>query len=282
VSQRESFRATTRGGRLGGWLGGDGEPLLLLHGGPGLSYEVLDDVAADVGEGFRIAAYQQRGLEPSTLEGPFSVEQEITDAIAVLDALGWERAWIAGHSWGGHLALRLVAAHPERLLGALSIDPIGVIGDGGTSGFVAEMIGRLPQAASDRVRELEQRDARGDATHEEAMESFELCWPCYFADYWSAPPMPRVRMSMDAHNGVMAGIDEGTGEVAAELAKGAVPLRFLAGGASPIPWGQACRATANLSERIGLTVVPQAGHLPWHEAPGCVREALMALRADAG
>jgi proline iminopeptidase len=157
VSRRESFRAATRGGELGGWITGEGEPLLLLHGGPGLSFEVLADIAADVGEGFRIAAYQQRGLEPSTLEGPFSVEQEIADVVAVLDALGWERAWVAGHSWGGHLVLRLIAAHPERLLGALSIDPIGVVGDGGDGGFSAEMVARLPLAAGDRVRELEER-----------------------------------------------------------------------------------------------------------------------------
>ena len=279
MGERESFLAPTRGGQLGGWIEGEGEPLLLLHGGPGLSYEILDEVAADVGEGYRIAAYQQRGLEPSTLEGPFSVEQEIADTIAVLDALGWEHAWIAGHSWGGHLALRLVAAHPERLLGVLSIDPIGVVGDGGTGGFVAEMIGRLPSAAGERVREIEELDERGEATLDESMESLELCWPCYFADFSNAPPMPPVRISMDAHNGISVGMDQGTEEVAAELAKGAVPLRLLAGGASPIPWGQACRATANLSERIGLTVVPQAGHMPWHEAPGCVRAALIALRA---
>ena len=128
-----------------------------------------------------------------------------------------------------------------------------------------------------RVRAIEELDERGEATLAESMESLQLCWPCYFADFSSAPPMPPVRISMEAHNGVMAGMDQGTDEVAAELVNTTVPVRLLAGGASPIPWGQACRATANLSERIGLTVVPQAGHMPWHEAPGCVREALLAL-----
>lgn len=32
------------GGRLGGWVGGDGVPVLLLHGGLGLSFEYLDEL----------------------------------------------------------------------------------------------------------------------------------------------------------------------------------------------------------------------------------------------
>ena len=33
------------GGELGGWVTGDGPGVLLTHGGPGLSYEVMDDLA---------------------------------------------------------------------------------------------------------------------------------------------------------------------------------------------------------------------------------------------
>jgi pimeloyl-ACP methyl ester carboxylesterase len=43
------------------------------------------------------------------------------------------------HSWGGHLALRLAAAHPERLLGVLAVDPLGIVGDGGMAAFDTEM-----------------------------------------------------------------------------------------------------------------------------------------------
>lgn len=95
--------------------------------------------APELGMGFRVAGYQQRGLNPSTLEGPFTVSQAINDMVAVLDALEWSRSLIVGHSWGGQLALRVTAAHPERLLGALAVDPLGIVGDGGMAAFEAEM-----------------------------------------------------------------------------------------------------------------------------------------------
>src|SRR3954452_17391138 len=105
--ERASFAAEVPGGRRWVWTSGDGAPVLLLHGGPGMNYRYLDWLAEELGRGFALGAYQQGGLAPSTEEGPFAVEREVADALAVLDALGWERAWVVGHSWGGHLLLHL-------------------------------------------------------------------------------------------------------------------------------------------------------------------------------
>jgi len=53
------------------------------------------------------------------------------DVLALLDHLAIERAFVVGHSWGGHLAMHLAAKHPERLLGLVSVDPLGALPDGG-------------------------------------------------------------------------------------------------------------------------------------------------------
>ena len=82
-------------------------------------------------------------MEPSAVDGPYSVAADVGDARRVLDALGWQRAYVVGHSWGGHLALH-VAAMPERLLGVLSVDPLGSIGDGRWPEFDEEIFRRTP------------------------------------------------------------------------------------------------------------------------------------------
>jgi pimeloyl-ACP methyl ester carboxylesterase len=256
---------------------GQGAPVLLLHGGPGLSYEYLDDLAVELGLEYRIAAYQQRGLEPSTLEGPFTIAQAITDALAVLDALEWSRALIVGHSWGGHLALRFAAAHPGRLLGALAVDPLGIAGDGGMAGFEAEMSARTPKEGRDRARELDERAMAGEGTAADGLEALRIMWPAYFADPETAPAMPPIRMSVEAYSGIIAEVTTGTDEVAAKLATGGVPYGVVAGAGSPMPWGQAARATAELAPQAFLTVVPAAGHFPWLDVPGSVRKALKRL-----
>lgn len=278
VGVREDLAVPIPGGRLCGWIDGDGIPVLLLHGGPGLSFEYLDEVAADIGEGYRIAAFQQRGLAPSTAEGPFTMAQAIDDVITVLDALAWDRVMLVGHSWGAHLALRVVAAHPDRLLGALALEPIGVVGDGATAAFEAEMAARTPQAARNRMVELDQRAMAGKGTPAEMRESLQLVWPAYFADPAHTSAMPEVRVSIEAYSGLIHTLTHDTDAVAANLSAGAAPYHVIAGAGSPIPWGQAARASAELSPRGTLTVLPGAGHFPWFEAPGCVRTGLEHLR----
>lgn len=50
---------------LGGWTRNsrppDGPPVLLLHGGPGMAYTYLDTLDDEIGDGYRVAAFQ-RGM----------------------------------------------------------------------------------------------------------------------------------------------------------------------------------------------------------------------------
>src|SRR3954471_14358584 len=151
------MRTELRAGELGGWLRPshppEGPPVLLLHGGPGMAYTYLDSLADEIGDGYQVAAFQQRGLEPSTTGGPFDLETAVADVAAVLDALGWDRAWVLGHSWGGHLLLHCGVAIPERLLGGLAVDLLGGVGDGGEAAFEAELLRRTPPAAAARAKE---------------------------------------------------------------------------------------------------------------------------------
>jgi proline iminopeptidase len=79
-----SFTVDVPGGVLGGSEAGDGQPALVLHGGP------MSDYTASLVEalppGLRTIRYQQRGLAPSTVEGPFDIETHVADAVRVLDA----------------------------------------------------------------------------------------------------------------------------------------------------------------------------------------------------
>jgi pimeloyl-ACP methyl ester carboxylesterase len=277
VRGRDVFTFPVPGGSLVGWLEGAGPPVLLLHGGPGMSFDYLDSLGEELAPDFHVAAYQQRGVEPSTLSGPFTIAQAIDDVIAVLDGLNWERALVVGHSWGGQLALRVAAGHPERLNGLLAVDPLGVVGDGGMGAFEAEMAARTPANDRARQRELDERAMGGHGTQEDFLESLRLVWPAYFADPDDVPPMPRIRVSDEAYSGIINEVTADTDHLAAALATTEVPFGVIAGGASPMPWGQAARATVELSPRAFLKVVPAAGHFPWLDEPGCVLAALKRL-----
>jgi pimeloyl-ACP methyl ester carboxylesterase len=255
--------------------------VLLLHGGPGMSFDTIDGLAEDIGEGFQVAAYQQRGLAPSTEDGPFSVEREVADAVAVLDALSWDTAWLVGHSWGGHLLLHLVVARPERLSGGLAVDPLGGVGDGGEEAFEAEMFRRTPEPDRERAQVLDERAMRGDATAEESLESMRLVWPAYFASPDHVMPFEGIRLSVPAYAAVYESLVAERSRLESALGAIRVPIGFVAGERSPMPPAQAAEATARAIPGASVEVVPDAGHFPWFERPGCVRAALRRLMRTA-
>jgi proline iminopeptidase len=276
---RNELRADVPGGTLGGWIQGSGPPVLLLHGGPGMSYEYLDGLATDIGEGYTVAAVQQRGIEPSLLDGPFDLDTAVADVCAVLDALGWERAWVVGHSWGGHLLLHVAIRAGERLLGGLAVDMLGGVGDGGVAGFEAELAARTPEGDRERAIELDERALRGEGTPDEMDESLRLLWPAYFAAPEHTLPFEHWGNSLAAYSGLWEAIEAALPTLADDLARIKVPFGVVAGAASPMPVEQAAVATAGAIPGAWIDIVPDAGHFPWFERPGCIRAALDRLAA---
>jgi pimeloyl-ACP methyl ester carboxylesterase len=271
------MRTELRAGDLGGWVRGDGPPVLLLHGGPGMAYTYLESLDDEIGDGYRVAAFQQRGLEPSTTGGPFDVETAVADVAAVMDALGWDRAWVLGHSWGGHLLLHCAVAIPDRLLGGLAVDLLGGVGDGGEAEFEAELMRRTPPESAARAKELDERGMRGEGTPEEMRESLELLWPAYFAAPDRTMDFVDARSSIPAYSGIWDSAKAALPGLEAALARVDLPFGVLAGADSPMPVELAAAATARAIPGAWLEVVEGAGHFPWFERPGCVRAALDRL-----
>jgi pimeloyl-ACP methyl ester carboxylesterase len=271
---------TTRDGDalIAGLRTGDGPPVLLLHGGPGLGFDYLRDLAEELAEENDVAWYQQRGQAPSAVEGPHTVATDVDDARRVLDALGWDKAYVVGHSWGGHLALHVAEAMPDRVLGVLAVDPLGAIGDGRWPEFDEEIFRRTPESVRDRARELDELQMKGEADDALALEGMRLVWPAYFADPEAAPPMPELRMASERSAQMVESINEELPKLEAGLPQIRVPVGFVHGSRSPMP----IEASTEAAERIPsawVEVVEGAGHFIWVEAPGAVRDSLRLLTA---
>jgi pimeloyl-ACP methyl ester carboxylesterase len=272
------FTTHDDGPRIAGRRAGSGPPVLLLHGGPGLGFDYLRDLADELAEENDVAWYQQRGQEPSAVEGPYTVTADVGDARRVLDALGWEQAYVVGHSWGGHLALHVAEAMPERLLGVLAVDPLGSIGDGRWPEFDEEMFRRTPEEVRDRARELDELAMAGQADDELGLEALRLVWPAYFADPEQAPPMPEFQYSSERSGEMVPSIQAELPTLETGLPGIRVPVGFVHGSKSPMPLG----ASTDAADRIPgawVEVIEGAGHFIWVEAPGAVRVALRRLTA---
>jgi len=263
---------------IAGLRAGNGPPVLLLHGGPGLSFDYLRDLAEELAEENDVAWYQQRGQAPSAVEGPHTVAADVDDARRVLDALGWETAYVVGHSWGGQLALHVAEAMPDRLRGVLCVDPLGAVGDGRWPEFDEEIFRRTPESVRDRAREIDELSMHGGVDNALALEGMRLVWPAYFADPEAAPPMPEVGVAIERTAQMVPSINEELPKLEAGLPEIRVPVGFVHGSRSPMP----VEASTDAAERIPgawVEVVEGAGHFLWFEAPGAVQASLRRLTA---
>lgn len=279
--ERTRFTATPETGAITGWVAGKGPRVLALHGGPALSCDYLDHVVEEVAARHRVATFQQRGLSPSSTEGEFTIAEAVGDIVAVLDELGWNTAYLMGHSWGGHLALHAAIAIPHRLAGVLAVDPLGAVGDGGSAEFVAELVARMPDANRPRFDELEVKESAEGLTPEEDLEQLGLMWPGYFADPSTAPAMPPMEMSQPAYDGLWADLNSRLPELERALPSIGVPVGVLVGERSPIP-NTAGTDTADRIPGAWCHVEPRAGHFIWLEAPGAVLTAMARLTEPPG
>lgn len=92
---------------------GAGPLVVLLHGFPEFWYSWRHQIPA-LAEHFRVVALDMRGYNLS--EKPptgYDTETLCADVLALIHALGEERAHIAGHDWGGVIAWTFAILHPE-------------------------------------------------------------------------------------------------------------------------------------------------------------------------
>ncbi len=106
---------------VGRWgLPADGPPVLAIHGIT--ANHLAWGMVAPLVDG-PVVAPDLRGRGGSgTLPGPYGMAAHAEDCVAVLDALGIERAVVVGHSMGGFVASVLAHRHPDRVARLVLVD----------------------------------------------------------------------------------------------------------------------------------------------------------------
>jgi pimeloyl-ACP methyl ester carboxylesterase len=94
---------------------GDGEPLILLHGGVG-AIEMFGEVLPMLAEGRKVIGVDlQAHGRTADIDRPLSYEQMADDVAALIGHLGFERADVMGYSLGGGVALQTAIRHPDAV-----------------------------------------------------------------------------------------------------------------------------------------------------------------------
>src|SRR5215831_9429303 len=103
---------------------GEGPLVILLHGFPESWYSWRHQLTALAAAGYHAVAPDQRGYcqtDAPADPGQYTMLHLTGDVIALMDALGEERAVVAGHDWGAPVAWHTALLRPDRVRGVIGL-----------------------------------------------------------------------------------------------------------------------------------------------------------------
>jgi magnesium chelatase accessory protein len=253
-------------------VGGEGEPLLLLHGLSGSAANWVE-LLPELVRRYRVLAVDLPGHARSgRLPRGASTADFAAAAASVLEAEADRAALVVGHSFGGLVALRLARSRPELVRGLLLVSPAGIAS--------ATRAARRVALASTTIRPgryvapFRHRYA-GRAWYRRAVFR-----PWFVSDAVALTPTAALglldaqREHADTKTAARAMVAD---DPRHELDGIACPVLLLWGARDPqLPLDDAFEYARRL--RAKLRVVADCGHLAIVERPAAVLDALAELR----
>ncbi len=262
--------ARVRGLELAVWTSppvGSATPLLLVNGGMLYDHALLWPALSPLAGDRQVILYDQRGRGAS--EAPSDplaarIEDDAADIGALRRALGIRRWDVLGHSWGGGIALLGVARDAAASRRLVTVDAVGPTSDwmplhhaealarvGESDRAVLERLGGAPQ----HVPDPEVHGAYSRASY-----------AAWFADpamaaHYAPPHAASVTGAAIAAHLRRVGYDWRN-----ELSALSVPTLVIHGERDALPAAVALELS-ELLPRARLALLPDAGHMPFWEAP---------------
>jgi proline iminopeptidase len=255
---------------------GNGAPLVLCHGGPGL-WDYFDAVAALLGGYARIIRWDQRGCGRSQRRGPYTVARFVADLEAIRQQIGAPQIGLLGHSWGAMLALRYALDHPDRVSRLIYVSGTGIDPEETWRPTFHDNISQYVGTDAARLAELHDRER----TPAEDREYTILQWSADFVEPATARQhaermaTPWFRANLECANTINTEVwnDLRDQEMAARCGGLTFPVLIIDGARDRRPrW--AVDSLAQALPNVQRVSLADAGHMLWAEDPEGFRRAV--------
>lgn len=246
---------------------GEGFPVLVLHGGPGLDHHEFGDYLDPLGDRYRLILVDQRsqGLSDRTPEHTWTLERMAQDVIMLARALCLHRYAVLGHSFGGFVALQNAVDCPGQAAATI------VSGGVPSMRYLDAVEANLKQFDPEELREQVAASWEREATAK-TVEDVEAIirdqWPFHFAD----PRDPRIEEYVSRSAGVYSpdvlrhgARDAGGIEVEDRLGEVPQPVLVMTGRHDRACTADAAEAIARGLPDSELVIFETSGHMTFVE-----------------
>ncbi|HYD53220.1 MAG TPA: alpha/beta hydrolase [Gemmatimonadaceae bacterium] len=242
-------------------------PLLCVNGGLLFDHRLLWPALSPLAAKRQVVLYDQRGRgqsqPPPDVEAA-RIEDDAEDVGAIRRALGVRRWDVLGHSWGGGIALLAVARDLAGTRRLITVDAVGP-----TSGWLPALRAAVEARGSDDdravlARATDEALSRPDlALHADHAAAVYRAW---FADPTLAEHITPPRGQSVTGATIAARIRREGYDWRPVLRALSRPTLVMHGERDAVPVSVAHELSA-LLPRARLALVPEAGHMPFWEAP---------------
>lgn len=265
---------------------GDGEPLVIVHGGPGLGYSYFIPGIMELAKNYQLIFYNQRGtgksvglLDSTTM----TIDQFVQDLEALRVHLKLDKMGVLGHSWGGVLALNYTLQYPARVNSLILISSVGQ----DASSLTALMENRDARTTPDIAEAINLIGSspgfeRGDSSAINAylVEVFKL----YLSD-------PEVYTKLDTKIGAYSAnnfltlysglvvVELADYDIRARLSEISCPTLIVHGEDDPLPIEKLNEMHENI-EGSSFIRIPNCGHFPFTESPVLTNQVIFEFLSN--
>jgi proline iminopeptidase len=248
---------------------GEGYPLLVFHGGPGLDHHMFGDYLDAMADEHRLVLVDQRsnGRSDRAPEETWTLEQMAADVSALAQALELGQYAVLGHSYGAFVVLQHAVEFPDDA--AQTIVSSGIPSARFLEHVSKNLAAFEPVELREQVTSSWERE-KSVRTQEEVAELLHDQWPFQFAD----PHDPRIEEYERRTAGSIYSTDVlrrfaseeyGGIEVEDRLHDVTQPVLVLAGRHDRTCSVEASQAIAAGAPRGELVVFESSGHMSFVE-----------------
>jgi len=242
-----------------------GRPLVVLHGGPGASHDILVPGFGPLAAGREVIFYDQRGCGRSrrlTDETPCTLADNVADLEVLRRELGLGRIDLAGHSWGGLLAMAYALDRGRRVRKLVLITPaLPYLPNPSWS----EFLGRLPLEKLEDIERVRRSERRSGSAKAAAL--WRITVPEFFHRKAVLEGMGLERMPYSPEAAGRLADDLFGLDLRPRLRRLRIPTLIVAGRFDPRLALKHQEALADLLPQADLAVMEASGHFPFLEEP---------------
>lgn len=242
---------------------GEGLPLIVHHGGPGLDQTVIAPHLNPLAQHVQLICYDHRGSGRSAAPqgpDPYNIDRFVGDLDALAKTLDARPFALLGHSFGGIVALHFALAHPELLTHLI------LVCTPASHDFIQEVEDALPSRLEQEAL-AEMRSLQDSKPSDYVMRrSLELLAPIYFHDPARVSELRLESVQFGPESQAVWDSLEGF-DLRPRLSEIEVPTLVIAGDSDLSVTPERARETADALPHSKLLVIKNSGHYPFIEQP---------------